>query len=121
MRSKLTDDEFIERIRRTIPTNRKLAIGMSVCYAVMLTAVLVYAPRYFQSFRQLAPDANAYEIGFRFGLFLGATVGGATIALIWQLVHSLITAFGPSVFRIPRLLLKYYDFASNRSPEAATK
>ena len=121
LRSKLTDDEFVERIRRQIPTNRKLLSVMSALYGVMLVAVLVYVPRYVQSFRQLAPDASAYEWGFKLGLFLGATAGGVAIVLIWHLVHSLIMLFGPSVFRVHRLLVKYHDLASSRSPEASTK
>ena len=121
LRSKQTDDEFVESIRRQMPASRKLLIGMIALYGAMLVALLVYIPRYVHSFRQLAPDASAYEWGFKLRLFIGATAGGAAIGLIWHFVHSLMMLFGPSVFRVHRLLVKYHDLASNRSPEASLK
>jgi hypothetical protein len=111
--SKLTDDEFVERIRRQTPANRKILAGMSALYGVMLVTMLCYVPRYIHSFRDVAPDASAYDRGFALGIFLGATLGGSFIVLTWHLVHSLIMAFGPQFFRIHRLLLKYYDAAAS--------
>jgi len=117
--SKLTDDEFVERIRRQTPVNRKVAAGLSALYGVMLVAILCGA-RYIFAFRDMAPDASAYDRGFALGVFLGATVGGFIIVLAWHLVHSLIMAFGPQFFRIHRLLLKYYDAASKAPTESKT-
>jgi hypothetical protein len=85
---------------------------MSALYGVMLVAMVSYVARYVHSFRDMAPDASAYDRGFAIGIFLGATLGGSFIVLAWNLVHSLIMAFGPQFFRIHRLLLKYYDAAA---------
>ncbi len=119
-RRKLTDDEFVERLRRQMPASRKLATVMSALYGFMLVALLFYAPRYIYSFRDLAPDASAYDRGFTLGLFLGATAAGSCVLVIWHLIHSLIIAFGPDFFRIHRLLLRYYDIASEPRPGTTT-
>ena len=119
-RQKETDDEFVERIRRQMPTNRKVALTMSAIYGIVLVALLYYVPRYIYSFRDMAPDTSAYDRGFAFGLILGASAAASCVFLIWHLIHSLIMAFGPSFFRIHRLLLRYHDIASQHGPETKT-
>ena len=119
-RQKLTDDEFVERIRRQMPANRKVAAVMSALYGIMLAALLYYVPRYAYSFRDMAPDTSAYDRGFAFGLFLGASAAAMFVFLIWHLIHSLIMALGPSFFRIHRLLLRYHDIALQHRPETKT-
>jgi hypothetical protein len=118
LRSRLSDDEFVERIRRHTPTTRKVAVVMSIAYGLVLAALLYYVPRYVHRFRNMAPDAPAYDQGFALGVFVGSSAAGALIFLIWHLIHSLIIAFGPKFFRIHRLLLKYYDLATQRPTSA---
>jgi hypothetical protein len=108
---KLTDDEFVEHIRRQTSASRKIAGAMSALLTLLLSALLYFVPRYIYSFRDMAPDAFAYDRGFAFGVFIGATAAITFIFLIFHLIQSLTITFGPPFFRIHRLLLKYYDIA----------
>jgi hypothetical protein len=120
-RHPLSDQEFVERIRRHTPANRKAATALSGLYGTILLALLYFIPRYVKALGHLAPDATAYDHGFALGVFVGATAAVATIFLIWHLIHSLTIAFGSEWDRPLRLLVKYYDLALRDRAPASSK
>jgi hypothetical protein len=118
MRAHESDEEFVERIRRQVPANRKVGAILSGLYGILLIGVLYFAARYVRSIGAMSPDSSAYDQGFALGILFGSILGASVIFLVRQLIDSLIMAFGPQIFRIHRLLLKYHDAARKAPVEA---
>lgn len=107
----MTDDEFVERIRRQTQRTRT---GLKI-FAVVLGMIWMGLAGFIfwqmQKIKGAMVDGSAYHLG----LFLGATWGGMFIFGFSALLNACTLAFLPRL-RQHRLLVKYYDAAAKPAP-----
>jgi hypothetical protein len=113
-KKELTDDEYVEKLKRQMRqmrVSRKVAVFTCAVLGICLVAVCVLgtilANRFFDSMK--AP--SFFEHGFRVGLAIGIFAGWFFMMLVGQFAIHFWMAFGPNFFRLHRLLFKYHDLA----------
>jgi hypothetical protein len=104
-RFQVTDEEHVERVRRTLAAHgrrRRLLVALYAVSAVAFIGLLVATALLLQGLMQWG-NMQGLAPGFLVGLGLGAMVGGLALTI----GHGLVTALAP--LRTERLLLHYHD------------
>lgn len=102
---RLTDDEFVARIRQTIALWDRWRTWMILLHVGLLAAAVLVFSNAMPMVVQVVQPANAPWA--LLGFILGATFGWALVGVVFGLIHGLTLAF--SGFRTERLLIKFYD------------
>lgn len=104
-----SNDEYIERLRRSLQLSHKLEILTLIMKIGGLWFVAFMA---FRSFRTFLKDPSLLP-GFGLGMSYGFLCGLFIISGIWQLITVFVIPI--SAFqRLPRLLIEYHDLLRAR-------
>jgi hypothetical protein len=112
----VTDDEFVERLRRQMSFFRKFAIVECVGCGIVMLAMVYFGVSFWRKM-VIFSDSEAASSGYRFGLMIGGTFGLFWVLFLWRFMASLSMALGPNYFRLHRLLFKYHDVVSKLREE----
>jgi hypothetical protein len=112
--SKISDEEFIERLRGTMATWDRLRRRLRVFYLLLAVAVvgLVVAVCLLLT-NLMGRGIQGQNLGFALGFILGLFLGGLTFKVGFGLMDSLSCGY-----RSERLLIRYYDAIRQFSPKA---
>ena len=113
---KLTDEEFVEKIRKNRKKTKVFAIVYLICNLILLGYILyIFSP-------VVDPDSIVHlmifndDISGKYGLITGLGVGFSFAVLIFVLIINI----GMSIMilrqpRIQRLLIKYYNMSKENN------
>lgn len=102
----MTDDEFVERIRRQMSRSRTWPRIWLTVWGMLFVGFSIFFFWAVSDVKRTLVNGSAYNLGF----FLGATMGCLFIFALSNFFHALTAAFFPH-FRLHQLLVKYYDDA----------
>ena len=104
----MTDDEFVEHIRRQMSASRFWPRIWLAVWGVLFVGFSISFFWFVSDLKRIFPmNGSAYNAGFA----LGTTMGLFFISTASKFIHALVTAFLPK-FRLHQLLVKYYDDAA---------
>jgi hypothetical protein len=110
---KLTDAEFVEKVRKQLRRNRRWAwIGIvgSITFIVFFVWIFILFVDFVSSMGQLSEHVSPKSQMFYTGLTLGCTFGAVLTIILGKIIfyfcESLILLFGN---RRDKLLVAYYD------------
>ncbi len=112
--SKISDEEFIERLRVTVATWDRLRRRLLVFYlllAVVIVGLIVAACLVLTNLMRMGIQGQ--NAGFVLGFIFGLMLGGLTFKVVFGLVDSISGGY-----RSERLLIRYYDAIRQFNPEA---
>ena len=106
---KLTDEQVVQRIRKQVGQNRRVARVLAVCHGICLPAVGYLIYRSMQSFTPALDPDGKFHHEYGMGLGLGFAMGGMLFISLWHFMANLSLALGFGWVRVQTLLIKYYD------------
>jgi len=68
---KLTDDEFVEKIRKQLNSSRKVGIFLSVLYVAAFVVFCILVQRLIEAFRDLSQHSESFNTGLAGGFVVG--------------------------------------------------
>jgi len=118
-KKRLSDEEYVEKLRRNILRSRRWGIIFSGFYIVAFFALLMLFQQLLNSFSR-ERSVPFFSPGLKMGIALGFSMGAMLFSLIKLLVDSVMMASGHFFSRMPILLIKYYDLAHSGKMEEQT-
>jgi len=107
-RQKVSDEEYVEQIRRNLANSRRSLLGFGVLF---LSGFCVIACLVSSAIRDSAGFFPSMDGGFRIGMLLGLLIGLFLFKAIFFLCDAVWLRAGARLSRMPELLLKYHDLA----------
>jgi H+/Cl- antiporter ClcA len=106
---KLTDAEYVERIRKDLRVSKKWGWGGLIFSGVLFVAyayLFPLIPDWIEFTKKAAPNSQSFWLGIVTGFLLGFLFGGLLLSLGVYFVKSIILILGS---RRDKLLVAYYD------------
>jgi hypothetical protein len=113
-KQKLTDDEYVEKIRRQLNSSRKAGIYIGIGYIVALVLFLIFAQELIEMGQKAYPHSRFYYSGLAAGLITGMILAFLFYRCIKALVDAVMMVAGTHFSQTSRLLVVYYDLARER-------
>jgi hypothetical protein len=111
-KQKLTDDEFVERIRKQLNSSRKFGVIIGAINVVALVVFCIFANKFINFFRDLSPrDSHSFNAGLVGGFGVGLFLAFTLFKFVRGVVDSVMMYVGVHYSRTSRLLITYYDLA----------
>jgi len=113
----ISDEEYVEKLKRNIARSRKWGIVLSCLYIVLFIVALIMLQGFIHSVGNGLLKSSSFDSGWKLGIALGFGLGMMLFSVSKHLMDAIMMASGVYFSRMPRLLVRYYDLANAKDPQ----